>query len=186
MQIALSDIPTDFHEKTAVMHAVDKPLEDITVDYICKRCGISRSKFYELFQSKYDIGYWYLNLVYDLTLGKIGTELSWRDGIMACLELMDQERVYFKYTARTPEKVPNLYWAIRADRVSRVEEALTKRGMALTEKLRVEIGIYSEVTDLLLRRWVEGTTELSIDEFADLWLDCIPRELYAVFDVVRS
>lgn len=185
MQIPLSSIPDDFCDKTAIMHAVDKPLEDITVEYICRRCGISRSKFYSLFESKYDIGYWYLSFVYDQTLGRVGTELTWREGIEGCLELMDQERVYFNYTSRTPDKVPNLYWMIRADRVRRLEEVFAERGIALTEALRTEADIYSEVVDTLLRRWVEGSTELSLEEFVDLWLDCVPRKLFAALDIKR-
>lgn len=179
MQIQLSEIPSDFNKRVAVMHVIDDPLEDLTVDDICKRCGISRSKFYEMFKSKYDIGYWYLDLVYKLTLGKIGRTLTWREGIVSCLELMDQERVYYRHTSRTPESVPNLYWIVQGDRAEDLERVLRERGVAVTPKLRIEIKLYAELVDRLLRYWVETDQAGTVQQYADLWIDCIPNELFS-------
>lgn len=183
MQIQLSEIPSDFNKRIAVMHVVDRPLEDLTVDDICKRSGISRSSFYEMFKSKYDIGYWYLDLVYRLTLGKIGRTLTWREGVAACLELMDQERVYYGYTSRTPENVPNLYWMVQSDRVEDMEQVLRDRGAVVTPKLHMEVKLYAELVDRLLRYWVEPNEFASIDEYVDLWIDCVPSELFASLEL---
>lgn len=182
MQISLSDIPTDFQQKVAVMQAVSGPLEELTVDEICKSAGISRSKFYELFSSKYDIGYWYLNLVYDLTLGRVGSSLSWREGIESCLDLMDQQRMYFRYTARTPDNIPNLFWAIRADRIKALCALLNERNVEITPKLRAEVELYATAVDFLLRRWVENDDIRSVEAFTDLWLECTPDTLYKALD----
>lgn len=179
MQIELSEIPPDFSKKVAVMRVIDRPLEDLTVDDICCRCGISRSKFYEMFKSKFDIGYWYLNLVYRLALGKIGRTLSWKEGIVASLELMDQERTYFRHTVGTPDNVPNLYWAVQGDRVASMEEILRERGIALTPELRVEMLLYAGNIDRMLRMWVNAEVDMSREQFADLWIDCIPDGLFA-------
>lgn len=182
MQIQLSEIPSDFNKRIAVMHVVDRPLEDLTVDDICKRCGISRSKFYEMFKSKYDIGYWYLDLVYKLTLGKIGRTLTWREGIVSCLELMDQERTYYGHTSRTPENVPNLYWVVQGDRVKDMERVLKERAIAISPGLRIQMKLYAELVDKLLRCWVEPNEIGSVEQYADLWISCIPNELYACLE----
>lgn len=178
LRMPLSEIPKDFPLKTSIMHAVDGPLEEVTVERICRRCGISRSKFYGLFASKYDIGHWYLTFVYDVSLGKIGRTLGWREGIILCLSLMDEERTYFAHTSDTPEKVPNLFWLVRGDREDRVRVILRERGVALTPKLQIEIKAYAEIVDILLREWVTMSRPCSCEDFADIWLECVPRELY--------
>ena len=179
LSIPLSAIPEDFHLKTSVMHAVDGPLESITVDHICERSGISRSKFYELFSSKYDIGYWYLTFVYDVSLGRIGRDLDWRDGIRLCLDLFDQERTYFTYTSETPENVRSLFWLVQGDRERMVGEVLGERGVTMTPKLQSEVRIYAKIVDLFLNDWVSSGQPLcSAEDFVDIWLGCVPRELY--------
>lgn len=55
-------IPTpDFEAKIKILHAVDRPIEQLSLEEICARAGISRQTFYKHFDSKYSIGLWYSN-----------------------------------------------------------------------------------------------------------------------------
>lgn len=185
MQIPLADVPADFQDKIAVLHAVDRPLDSMTVSAVCAACGISRKKFYTLFDSKYDIMYWYLDFCFSVSLYRIGRDLGWREGVKACLELVEQERAFFLADYEDlVQKRGSYYWPLNARRVAAIEETLERRdGRGLTPALRLEAAVYSNLVPELIRYWIKPNDFGSVDEYVAFWLDCVPRGLYETLDL---
>ncbi len=187
MQIPLADVPADFQDKIAVLHAVDRPLDSMTVSAICKKCCVSRKKFYTLFDSKYDIMYWYLDFCFSVSLYRIGRDLAWREGVTACLELVEQERAFFLADYEDlVQKRGSYYWPLNARRIAAIEETLARRGEEATATLRLEATVYSNLVPDLIRYWIKPNEFNDVGEYVDFWLDCVPRGLYEALDPVDS
>lgn len=156
----------------------------MTVSIICKKCGISRKKFYTLFDSKYDIMYWYLDFCFSVSLYRIGRDLTWRDGIRTCLELVTQERAFFLADYEDiVQKRGSYYWPLNARRIQVVEETLERRaGKGLTAMLRLEVAVYSNLVPDLIRYWIKPNDFFGMEEYVAFWLDCVPRGLYEALD----
>ncbi len=185
VQIPLADVPADFRDKIAVLHAADSPLDRMTVSAICKKCGISRKKFYTLFESKYDIMYWYLDFCFSVSLYKIGRILTWREGITTCLELVEQERSFFLADYENlVQKQKSYYWPLNARRIDVIEETLALRGFTdLSAALRLEIAIYSNWVPDLIRHWIQPNDFIGLDDYVGFWLDCVPKGLYEALEL---
>lgn len=141
MLISLSSIPTDFQEKMAVFHAIDKPVERLTVNEICMKCGISRKRFYELFDSKHAIVQWYLIWASSVSVYEAGRALSWRTSILRWLQLIEEERQYFEVDQEEAVNRQEGYYLFMARRCSiSMEETLTQfRKIKTTPMLKVEL-----------------------------------------------
>lgn len=179
VQIPLADVPADYRDKIAVLHAADSPLDRMTVSAICKKCGISRKKFYSLFDSKYGIMYWYLDFCFSVSLYKIGRALSWQEGVATCLELVEQERPFFLADYEDiVQKQQSYYWPLKARRIEVIEETLAHRGVPLTPTLQAEASVYSNLVPDLIRYWIQANDFASLDDYVGFWIDCVPRGLY--------
>lgn len=60
-----------------MLKSVDRPLEVISVNDICKNAGISRQTFYNHFESKYMLRSWWSEYCEQFSLDRIGIDLSW-------------------------------------------------------------------------------------------------------------
>ncbi|MEG0375260.1 MAG: hypothetical protein RR672_06460, partial [Raoultibacter sp.] len=139
-----------------------------------------RKKFYTLFESKYDIMYWYLNFCFSVSLYKIGRTLSWQEGVTACLELVTQEQAFFLADYESLlDKEKSYYWPLRTKRIASIEETLvTHRNVELTATLRGEIAVYSNLVPDLIRHWIQPNKFRDLEEYVSFWLDCVPTGLY--------
>lgn len=185
VQIPLADVPADFQDKIAILHAADSPLDRMTVSAICKKCGISRKKFYTLFESKYDIMYWYLDFCFSVSLYKIGRTFTWREGVATCLELVEQERPFFLADYEDlVQKQKSYYWPLNVRRIEVIEETLSQRGFTdLPAALRMEVAIYSNWVPDLIRHWIQPNDFRNLDDYVGFWLDCVPRALYEALEI---
>ena len=64
-----------------IFHAVDRPIEELTVAAICRKAGVSKPTFYRHFDSKYDIARWISDFMNSMTLDEIGRTLTWDEGL---------------------------------------------------------------------------------------------------------
>lgn len=184
MQIPLRNLPQNFQDRINVVHSIDEPLDNLTVNDICKRCNISRKKFYSLFETKYDIMFWYVDFCATPTTAKIGSELTWREGIVAFIKLLDEERVLL--TAVAPDfsnKPRSLFWNLREKRLHNLEDGIKACGKTdITPMLRHEIDIYNDLVPRLINLWMLPNDFESLDDFASFWINCVPRTLYWALD----
>lgn len=185
MQIPLAKIPPHLHERLSVVRSIDAPLDTLTVNGICAKCGITRKKFYSLFETKQQIIYWYVELCASLTLQEIGIERSWRDGVSTFLELIDEQRPFLSADAPTLANKPKShFWELGAKRLANIERAISICGKSpMTPRLRQEVALYSETVPRLVNQWLLPNDFEGRDDYVQFWLDCVPRGLYDALDI---
>ena len=61
--------------------AAEKSVEKITIKEITQNCGMTSTTFYNHFSDKYELLAWIYNASVEPFLGKLGTDVSWRDCI---------------------------------------------------------------------------------------------------------
>lgn len=71
-----------------ILKSVDRPLEVISVNDICKNAGISRQTFYNHFESKYTLRSWWSEYCEQFSLDRIGIDLSWEEASIRYAQLM--------------------------------------------------------------------------------------------------
>lgn len=157
-----------------IMHAVDRPLEQLTVDRICRNVGVSRQTFYNYFTSKMEIPLWYSALCDELTLGEIGRSLTWRQGLESYFELLYRERRFLERTAdRMGRKKGERVRA--ADRVeSHLRCLMEERGMALDVEMGFCLGICASIIVTIVSDWLDSGMALPPAEVARYAELCIP------------
>lgn len=86
-------------DNLSIMHAVDCPLDEITVNELCKKAGISRRSFYRRFCSKYDLYWWWPVHIHQYYLAEVGRTLDWETGYYHHIRLLLMEKDFFKVAA---------------------------------------------------------------------------------------
>lgn len=157
------------------MHAVDRPLEQVTVDLLCRRVGVSRQTFYNHFSSKMEIPLWYSSLCDELTLKEIGRALTWSQGLEAYFELLYRERTFLGFTVdRMETKKGERVRA--ADRVeSHLRCLLAERGVgAIDSEMEFCLRVCSSVVVTVVSDWLDSGMALPPAEIARYTERCIP------------
>lgn len=177
-------IPPNFSERIAVVHSISEPLESITVQEICRRNGITRTKFYSLFETKQHILLWYLEFCAEMTLVDIGTELTWEQGVTSFLEVVESEGAFLRASAAVFDSAPKAaFWLLRDKRTRNIEQAIERLGKtSIDSVLRSEIDLYSDLVPQLIRLRMTSGSLFSEEDFTRLWVDCVPRGLHWALD----
>jgi AcrR family transcriptional regulator len=169
MQISLSEVPSHYREKMDILHSIPDSLHKVSVNDICKNAGISRKKFYSLFESKDSVLYWYLDVCFALTLQKVGHGLTWRETIVNCLELVVDEREFLAQNFPIwTDKQQGVLWTMHAKLQEAFRKMLAEKGVAITPPLDVEVRVHSATVASLIRCWVKPNDFGSAEEFADV------------------
>ena len=71
-----------------IMHAVDRPIDELTCAAICAKADVSRQLFYRYFDSKFDIPYWFATECDRSTISEIGRSLTWEEGFSDFFSLL--------------------------------------------------------------------------------------------------
>lgn len=127
-----------------ILKSVDKPLELITVNEICKKAGISRQTFYNHFESKYMLRSWWSEYCEHFTLDKIGIDLSWEEGSIRYVQMMLSLGNFIFLSAADnwadsePYEVAMLERRVRA-----LEKACEFRGIEITPDLEYCMSLYA-------------------------------------------
>lgn len=98
------ELPSGHETRLRIIHAVDRPISNLTVEELCSKVGISRQTFYNYFPSKAHMALWYSAFCDQVTLREIGRTLSWREGLQSYLELLLREREFLSFTLDPMEK----------------------------------------------------------------------------------
>lgn len=184
MYIKPSALPADYSDKIMILRCINKPLEDITVSEICSAAGITRKKFYKLFSTKIDILLWYLDFCFSQSLYQIGRTLTWREGILACLNLVEDEKPFILLDyINLVSKARSYYWPLDSNRKAAMSETLTQRGVTITTSLELEMGFYSQLVPDLIRSWLQSEGGITIEQYAEVWESCVPRHLYEALEL---
>lgn len=123
-----------------ILQSIDRPLETISVDEICDRAGISRQTFYNYFESKYILRSWWSEHCEQLSLDRIGIDLSWEEGFIRYVQLMlsPGNFIFNSASHNRPESEP--YERILVDRrIKAFHRACEYRNIETTPDLEYSI-----------------------------------------------
>mgnify|MGYP002857904583 CR=1 FL=1 len=177
MPLPLEKLCPDYDVRMAVFRAVDAPIAALTVAELCQRAGITRKRFYNLFGDKDGVFRWYLDLCFTASLYEIGRSFTWREGVCACLSYIADVAVIFDAVERDRTAAPSRFWSMNQARKEQMRITLGQRGIAPNRQLELEMELYSTNVPFLIRNWVGCHGEVSVDEYADYWVDCVPQAL---------
>ena len=173
-------IPTpDFEAKIKILHAVDRPIEQLSLEEICARAGISRQTFYKHFDSKYSIGLWYSNFCNQYILFQVGRRYSWHDALemhfaMLCKELDFLTR---SVTGNLRKQLGDEQRLTLREEWSRT---LAERGAAgVDREMAFYVATFSSILVESTGAWLMDSGEAVPVEEHLRWVEnCIPRPLY--------
>ena len=155
--------------KLAIVHAVDKPIDSITVGHICEQCGISRGTFYNHFHSKYAMHPWFMGVVMEQTLDRVGRGLSWIEGARSFLQVADCARRFNRMAGAGP------YPELMGRRRRTLMDTLGRhRGVRPTKGQRLLVEHYVESEARLCARWCAGGLPDDVAAVAELFVASVP------------
>lgn len=169
---------TDGHETMMrILHAVDRPLDQLTVGDICVRCGISRQTFYRYFKSKDDISIWYTSYSRRLTLDQMGRTLGCYDSYCAHFAMLRQERDFLCHSSAGGD-VPARRWGTSSLRESTLLETLACwHGIEADDELRFDIQFFVYGEAEMGRRWFASRMEEEPSSYARKMVSAMPPRL---------
>lgn len=176
------EMPGGLSTRMAIAHAVDKPIDEMSVTQICKRAGISRQAFYKYFSSKYGVSIWFAQMCQDLYLNQVGRRYTCIDGYSRHFRLLSTERELFFNTASGGD-VPSKKWGnIRGRTGALLETLVSYCGLERTPELefKVEFFIYGEIE--MGRRWMANRMVEQPEVLARRMVASMPEGMCAALD----
>ncbi len=158
------------------MHAVDRPIDELTCAAICERAGVSRQLFYRYFDSKFDIPFWYTLECDRASIAEIGRTLTWREGLEDFFTLLYDERDTFRHFAASKDSRAARHRA--DDRRSEVfSETIALNGGKLTDDLIFFSEMYANSFNKALALWISDGMTRSPVHMAQLLYELAPLPL---------
>ena len=169
--------------KFNILHSLEKPIDDMSVGDICKKAGISRQTFYNHFESKYQIAYWFMDFAFTTFFERIGTDLSWNDGVLTTMEFIGSEREHLQHAfARNPED--NEVEPQLEKRKQKMLDLLSRNGAAINDEMIFYVNFHISQGNQLIVDWCLGTYELSPKLMAKYFTGCTPVAILQAMNVL--
>ncbi len=174
----------ELRTKMKILHAVDKPLDRVTIAEICKNAGISRQTFYRHFQSKYDIPCWHTIFCRQFYLNEIGRSIDWSTGYYHHLRLINQERNFYRKAAQNSINSPFKQTVLPKNREVVLLETLEKhRHVTVTDNMRFLVETFSRLECDVLNEWLRSDQPTDLARWTDDLVSLVPNRLFEVMRV---
>lgn len=170
-------VPKDFEIKRRIVDGVDRPIEELTVDAICRNSGVSRPTFYRHFGSKFDLSSWYAKCVGEFYLDQIGRAYSWEEGLTEHFALLYEKRDLFFFGAESSQD-SYLTEAMQLHRREVLTQTLQERGVELTPALGFCVEAYVLLETAMAGRWMSHRMDRDPEELGRYLAQCVPAPLY--------
>jgi len=182
------EVSVDFRSveiEMRILHAIDRPIQRISVDEICKRAGISRQTFYRHFKSKEVVPAWYSAWCEQFYLDEIGRTLSWEIGYGQHMRLMCKEATFLStalHEGIEPPYFGGYPVSVRRKRVL-LDTLRDYRHVAITDDMLFCVEAFVHIETEVFARWCkEGLTRES-SLYARRMLSIVPPMLYAALQL---
>lgn len=171
-------LPRSDEMKMRIFHAVDRPIEELTVAAICRKAGVSKPTFYRHFDSKYDIARWISDFMNSMTLDEIGRTLTWDEGLESyfALGLSELEGLRnVRGSATEYERTCSYRAQKRYDAIARM---LAMHGVPVDETMRSTIEGYIRVELHFSEERLDRSRTRDVKEIVSVFKAFIPAVLY--------
>lgn len=177
-----------FAERAAVLAALTKLVEGrnydgVSITEICAAAHISKSTFYRLFTSKYEVIGWLLNTYSHSGLDQIGRTLTWKQGLSYSVYNLGKHRKFLaaanltRYADESPRAITYQH---RRDTLFETVEVY--KGAQLTMRLRCQIESWAKASTDLSAHWYLGELGIGIEEYISCLLSMVPAELFILLN----
>lgn len=161
----------------------EKPLEEITEEEICEVAGVSRQVFHRTFDDKYAAALWYVNTTLEHTCRRIGTELDWRDAFLGFLRFIENcvEIMRWLEASRDTTVVHKMMLEQAYDDYASAYEG--RHGKPMPYLIAYQARMFCLISTKAVDEWIVDECFPPAEDFIDLFLTLIPRELYEALDM---
>lgn len=179
MTVAVVVPSQDYEVKIRILHAVDRPIKDISIKELCSRCGISKQTFYRHFDSKYSIGLWYSRFCSEHFLYQAGRTYTWDEALAMHFEMLCKERTFLMYSS-----AGHVRRQLGDEMCRSAEEAISEtlsefKNMKVDHEISFYIHAFCSVLVDATSKWLScPKNDVSVGDFIRWLVGCIPRPLY--------
>jgi AcrR family transcriptional regulator len=174
--------PFDYETKLKIIRSIDRPVDEISIQEIADRCGISRQTFYRHFGSKDAMVVWHSLYARGITIGKLGHSFTWLDAYSNYFALMAQESGFHRNA---------VFRADLHEIAIRYSEQVFVQLLSETKQLEATdpLIFYAHAQAILDVRltvdWIRDGMETDPRVLAQLVVDCVPRLLFKALELLR-
>lgn len=176
------ELPDGYKMRMRIMHAVDRPIREMTVEAICSNAGISRQTFYNHFPSRRDLALWYSSFCDEHTLSEIGLSMSWNEGLESYFELMQREKAFFEHTLDRMEQRREERTAAASRVESHFRNAMEERGLMPDREMDFYLRSFAGLFVGTVSDWMNAGMNEKPATMARYVEACVPDKLYRALE----
>lgn len=161
----------------------EKDFDVITVNDICKYSGVSRATFYRYFRDKYELmSYHYENFVKSMFLD-VESSLTWKEKLYEYANFYMEHKDYFKnilnYDGQNSfDEFLYSYSLFHFTKLAKKKY----NSLSLSKEVVFAIKMYCYGNSLIVRDWLNGELDLTIDEFCAYRYETMPQIMKEFLD----
>ena len=183
MVAEFADCREDIKTKMRIIKAVTAPLDEMTVQDICRGAGISRQTFYNHFQTKFSLVPWWSAWCEDFYLSRIGFEYSWEEGAIRHAQLLLSEKDFLFNALRSKKYRAELgVTGVARHRRKVLRDALARKGVEVDSLMEFCIAAQTrseaDLTYEYFRRGNKTPGDIDIVDTAKNFVAIVPMPLY--------
>lgn len=180
--MAIADNPMlaspDMAMKFKILHAVNQPLDELSVREICKNAGISRDTFYRHFESKYDIPVWHGKLAQSLYLDQAGRTTDWETGYYHDFRLLSEEKDFYTCAYKNSGRLADEFPQMNEHRKAVLLETIQGwHHVRVDDDLMFCLDAFVMLETVLVTRWLRTGCDLAPELLAKRMVALIPPSL---------
>lgn len=184
----VSPLEDNFSNKAAILDAITRlskntEFDDIPISTICSEAGISKTTFYRVFSSKYDVVEWLMTIYSAAGLDQIGRTKNWHDAISYSVYNLASHRSFLLSANKTKHPMETPAEIAYRHRRATLEETVTEWMHAeLTMRLRYQIDEWSYYSTHIAQAWYRKELDCRKEEYINLLESLVPSELFLLLN----
>lgn len=177
--------------RRAIVDALDElvesqPFESVTVKQICARAEVTRQTFYRYFADKFDAAYWRIGEQTRVVFGKLGGSVGWREAYLETFRYLEALGPSLRGLIDSDDFHSIKNTTIRTSREDFRQAYRARWGCEPPALIAYQIDRFSITASLATDDWIERGFPQGAEEFVDLFLTLIPRQLFEALEPERT
>lgn len=163
--------------------AEKKPVDKITVPEIVENCGYSKTTFYRVFKDKYDLMAWdYAQRRKEIMERTEHPDYAWKGTLLDGAILFKNEKDYLKNLLLHTNGYESFSRYMKQDHFDSLKKVVLNATGAkeLDVKTEMYVRTYCQGTVDLICDWIMGMYDVSPEELAEVFENCLPIPLQAI------